>query len=167
LRQQTMQISADVQALSHDLHSSNFEFLGVAAGIKSWCDEFGERKGIEIKFGSSGLPNSVPSEISLCLFRVLQEAANNAAKHGGARRIEVQLSEEPGEIHLVIRDFGLGFDIESARQGRGLGLTSMQERVRMLGGNISIDSKLNTGTIVHVRVPLGNERGKHDSPNSN
>jgi PAS domain S-box-containing protein len=166
LRQQTTQISADVQALSHDLHSSNFEFLGVAAGIKSWCDEFGERKGIGIEFNSCGLLNSLRPEISLCLFRVLQEAANNAARHGGAKRIEVQLTEEPWEVHLLIRDFGLGFDIDAARQGRGLGLTSMQERVRMLGGKIAIDSKLKGGTTIHVRVPLGNDRGKHDSPSS-
>jgi PAS domain S-box-containing protein len=163
LRQQTTQISADVQALSHDLHSSNFEYLGVAAGIRSWCDEFSERKGMEIEFESCGLLTSLPSEISLCLFRVLQEAANNAAKHAKAKRLEVQLCEESGAVHLFIRDFGAGFEMEAARRGRGLGLTSMQERVRLVGGVIVIDSKPLSGTTIHVRVPLGMEHEKHDS----
>jgi PAS domain S-box-containing protein len=166
LRQETNQISADVQALSHDLHSSNFEYLGVSTGIKSWCHEFGERKGLDIEFNSFGLLNSLPSEISLCLFRVLQEAANNAAKHAKAKRVEVQLCEQPGEIYLVVRDFGIGFDKEVA-MGRGLGLTSMLERVRLVGGTIAIDSKPMEGTAIHVRIPLGAERAKHDSLNSN
>jgi PAS domain S-box-containing protein len=167
LRQRTTQISADVQALSHDLHSSNLEYLGVAAGMKNWCGEFSERKGIEIDFKSCGLLDSLPSEISLCLFRVLQEAANNAAKHAGTKRIEVHLCEEPSEIYLAIRDFGTGFDIEAARQGRGLGLTSMRERVRLVGGTISIDSKVLEGTTIHVRVPFGTDQTKHDSSGSN
>jgi signal transduction histidine kinase len=78
---------------------------------------------MEIDLTSSGAPNLVPSEIGLCLFRVLQEALHNAAKHGGVKRIEVQLREKAGEIHLIIRDLGKGFDIEAARQGRGLGET--------------------------------------------
>ena len=99
----------------------------------------------------------LPPDIGLCLFRVLQEALHNAVKYSGVKRIEVQLREESGEIYLIIRDSGKGFDIEAAKQGRGLGLTSMQERVRLVDGTISIDSKPMGGTTIHVRVPIESE----------
>jgi signal transduction histidine kinase len=99
----------------------------------------------------------LPTEIGLCLFRVLQEGLHNAAKHSGVKRIEVQLGEDSGEIHLIVRDWGKGFDIDAARRGKGLGLTSMQERVRLVNGTIAIDSKPMGGTTIHVRVPLGSE----------
>lgn len=108
---------------------------------------------MDIDFKSDALP-TLPHEISLCLFRVLQEALHNAAKHSGARKIEVQLREQSGEIDLVINDAGRGFDVEQALRSEGLGLTSMRERVRLVNGTISIDSKSTRGTSIHVRVPL-------------
>jgi PAS domain S-box-containing protein len=158
LRKQTAGISNDVQALSHELHSSKLEYLGAIGGMKSWCKEFGERQGIQIEFKSTEVQTSVAPEVGLCLFRVLQEALHNAAKHSGVRRIEVQLQEDSGEIHLVISDLGRGFDLETAMQGRGLGLTSMQERIRLVNGTIEIQSKPMGGTTVHVRVPFKSER---------
>ena len=156
LREQTTQISGDVQALSHDLHSSQLEYLGVAAGLKSWCQQFGERQGIEIDCRHD-VRSTLPTEIGLCLFRVLQEALHNAAKHSGVKRMEVRLHEQLGEIQLIIKDLGKGFDSEAARKGRGLGLTSMQERVRLVNGTIAIESKPMAGTTIHVRVPLRSE----------
>ncbi|HXW91250.1 MAG TPA: PAS domain S-box protein, partial [Terriglobales bacterium] len=156
LRRQLAEVSNDVQALSHDLHSSKLEYLGVVAGIKSWCKEFGERQRVEIDF-SSDVPSALPLGIGLSLFRVLQEALHNVIKHSGVRRLEVQLWEDFSEIHLVIRDAGRGFDLEEALQGRGLGLTSMCERVRLVKGTILIESKPMGGTTIHVRVPLGSE----------
>jgi PAS domain S-box-containing protein len=156
LQEQTTGISTDVQALSHDLHSSQLEYLGVVAGMKSWCKEFGERQGMQVDCRHD-VRSTLPQEIGLCLFRVLQEALHNAAKHSGVKRIEVQLHEESDEIHLTIRDLGKGFDIETARQGRGLGLTSMQERVRLVNGMIEIQSKPMGGTTIHVRVPIESE----------
>jgi PAS domain S-box-containing protein len=157
LRKQTTEISNDVQALSHELHSSKLEYLGAIGGMKSWCKEFGEHQGIQIEFKSTEVQTSVAPEVGLCLFRVLQEALHNAAKHSGVKRIEVQLREDLGEIHLVISDLGRGFDWETAKQGRGLGLASMQERVRLVNGMIEIQSKPMGGTTVHVRVPLSSE----------
>src|SRR5246127_33698 len=154
LRNQTTELLNDVQAISHDLHSSKLEYLGVVAGIKSWCKEFGERQRVEIDF-SNDVHSALPFEIGLSLFRVLQEALHNATKHSGVKRIEVQLREDSGEIHLIIRDSGKGFDVEAALQGEGLGLTSMRERVRLVNGTISIESKPMGGTTIHVRVPLG------------
>jgi PAS domain S-box-containing protein len=153
LRKQTSEISNDVQSVSRKLHPSRLENLGVVTGIRSWTKEFGQRQQAEINF-SSDVSSPVPSEIGLCLFRVLQEALHNATKHSGVKRIDVQLREESGEIHLIVRDSGRGFDIEAARQGRGLGLTSMQERVRLVNGTIDIQSKPMDGTTILVRVPL-------------
>jgi PAS domain S-box-containing protein len=160
LRKQTIEISDDVQALSHELDSTKLERFGAIGGMRSWCREFGERQGIQVEFKSPEAKISLPREIGLCLFRVLQEALHNAAKHSGVKRIEVQLREDAGEIHLLVSDLGRGFDLETAKEGRGLGLTSMQERVRLINGIIEIQSKPTGGTIVHVRLPLRSEHSQ-------
>jgi PAS domain S-box-containing protein len=152
LRKEIDEISSDVQALSHDLHASKLEHLGVVAGIKSWCREFGERQKMEINFKSNA-PNPIPLETGVCLFRVLQEALHNAVKHSGVKQFEVHIAEHSNQVHLTVSDSGRGFDIEAARQGTGLGLTSMRERVRLVNGTIAIDSKPMSGTTIHVRVP--------------
>jgi PAS domain S-box-containing protein len=159
LRKRTTEISNDVQALSHDLHSSQLDYLGVVAGMKSWCKEFGERQGMQIACRHD-VRSTLPPEIGLCLFRILQEALHNVSKHSGVKQIEVQLREESGEIHLTVSDSGRGFNVEAVKQGKGLGLMSMQERVRLVNGMIEIQSKPMGGTTIHARVPLGSE---HDS----
>jgi signal transduction histidine kinase len=148
------EVNSTYQALSHELHSSKLEYLGAIGGMKSWCNEFGERRGLQIEFKGAESKMPLPPEVGLCLFRVLQEALNNAAKHSGARRIEVQLREDSGEIHLAVSDAGKGFDVETAMQGRGLGLASMQERLRLVGGELSVESQPKGGAIIHARVPL-------------
>jgi signal transduction histidine kinase len=153
LHKSMTELSNDVQAMSHDLHSTKLDYLGFVAGMTSWCKEFGERQGIQIDCRHN-VGSTLPPEIGLCLFRVLQEALHNAAKHSGVKRIEVQLREDSFEIHLIVRDLGRGFEIEAARHGKGLGLTSMQERVRLVNGTILIESKPMGGTTIHVRVPL-------------
>jgi signal transduction histidine kinase len=156
LRKRTTEISNEVHALSHDLHSSKLKYLGVIAGMKSWCKEFGERQKMEINFRSQ-VVSALPLDVGLPLFRVLQEALHNSIKHSGVRRVEVQLEKDSNEIGLTIRDLGKGFDVEPALQGKGLGLTSMRERVRLVNGTIVIDSKPMRGTTIHVRVPLPSE----------
>jgi PAS domain S-box-containing protein len=156
LRRQMAEVSNDVQALSHDLHSSKLEYLGVIAGMKGWCKEFGERRRMEIDF-KSDVPSALPLEIGLSLFRVLQEALHNVIKHSGVRRVEVELREDSSEIHLTISDSGKGFDVAAALRGKGLGLTSMSERVRLVSGTITIKSKPMGGTVINVRVPLESE----------
>jgi signal transduction histidine kinase len=113
---------------------------------------------VEINF-SNDVQSALPFEIGLSLFRVLQEALHNVMKHSGVKRIEVQLREDSGGIHLIIRDSGKGFDVEAALQGKGLGLTSMRERVRLVNGTIAINSKPMGGTTIHVRVPLESQKG--------
>jgi PAS domain S-box-containing protein len=153
LRKELADISNDVQALSHELHSSKLEYLGVVAGIKSWCKEFAERRRIEIDF-KSDVARALPLEIGVTLFRILQEALHNVIKHSGSRRVEVRLHEQSDEIHFIISDSGKGFDIEEVKQGKGLGLISMSERARLVNGTIAIDSKPMVGTTIHIRVPL-------------
>jgi PAS domain S-box-containing protein len=158
LRKRTTDISNNVQALSHDLHSSQLEYLGVIAAMKSWCKEFAERQKMEIAFRHD-VQSTLPPEIGLCLFRVVQEALHNAAKHSGVKRVEVQLEENSGEMQLIIEDLGKGFDIEAAREARGLGITSMRERVRLVNGTIVIQSKPMAGTTIHVHIPFAPEHG--------
>ncbi len=154
IRERTAQIAADVQAMSHELHSSKLEYLGLFAAVKGFCKEFGALQKAKIDFESRDLPTSLPPEISLCLFRVLQEALHNAAKHSGVRHFEVQLSGTPEEILLTVSDPGGGFDSEAAMQGEGLGLTSMKERLKLVNGQLSIDSRPNRGTTIQARVPF-------------
>jgi len=156
LRNETTEISNDVQALSHELHSSKLQYLGVVGGIRSWCREYGERQKMEIEF-TSDVTGPLPFEIGLALFRVLQEALHNAAKHSGVKSVQVQLEEVSGDVHLTIRDSGKGFDVESALRGKGLGLTSMSERVRLMNGTVAVESRPMAGTTIHVRLRLGSK----------
>ena len=154
LQNQTAQITNDVQLLSHELHSSKLEYLGVVAAAKNFCKEFSERQRVEIDFESHDLPVGLPRELSLSLFRVLQEALRNATRHSGVKRFEVRLWGSTVEIHLTVSDLGAGFDAEAAMKSSGLGLTSMQERLRLVGGELSINSQLKRGTTIHARIPF-------------
>jgi PAS domain S-box-containing protein len=151
------EISADVQAMSHRLHSSKLQLLGIVAAAKGFCQEFSEQQKVKIDFTHADIPPAMPEEISLCLFRVLQEASQNAVKHSGVRHFEVELRGAPDGIHLNVRDSGVGFDPEALDNNRGLGLISMQERVNLVKGTISIESGLTLGTTIHVRVPFKRE----------
>ena len=148
------EISADVQAMSHRLHSSKLRYLGIEAAAKSFCEELAEQHKVEIDFTHPEIPPTVPEEISLCLFRVMQEALQNAVKHSGVRHFEVDLRGASDRIDLTVRDSGLGFDTEGLKNNRGLGLVSMQERVNLSKGTFSIDSRPGRGTTIRVRLPL-------------
>ena len=160
LQRQVSEIATDIQTLSHELHSSKLEYLGIAVAMRGFCREFGERQDVEIDLRSHDLPSSLSPDISLCLFRVLQEALHNSAKYSGVRRVEARLWGEPDEIHLTVSDSGAGFDSEAAKEGRGLGLISMKERLNLVNGSLSIDSQPKSGTTIHARVPLSSG---HDS----
>jgi len=153
LRKQALEISEDIQALAHELHPPKLDYLGVAAAMNSFCKEFAERHNVTIDFSDEGL-NTVPSEISLCLFRVLQEALHNALKHSGVRHFMVELRGAADTVQLTVRDSGVGFDPDVMVQGSGLGLTSMKERLKLVDGIFSIDSQANRGTTIRARAPL-------------
>ena len=147
-------LGIDIQALSHRLHSSKLEYLGLVAACEGFCRELSARQNVEIAFHSQDIPKSLPKEMALCLFRVLQEALQNAVKHSGVRQFEVLLKAASNEIQLSVHDSGVGFDPAKALGGQGLGLTSMRERLKILDGCVSIDSKPQCGTTVRASVPL-------------
>ena len=154
LQKQTSEIAADIQSLSHELHSSRLQYLGIAAAMRGFCREFGEQQKVEIDFKTHDLPVPLSPDISLCFFRVLQEALHNSAKHSGVRHFEVRLWGTSDEIHLTVKDSGAGFDREAAKMSRGLGLISMEERLKLLNGTMTIESQPKRGTAIHARVPL-------------
>jgi signal transduction histidine kinase len=151
---QIEELSTDIQGLAHALHSPKLEYLGLAKTMRGFCKEFGHEQKVEIDFKGYDLPSHPPMDVSLSLFRVLQEALHNSAKHSGVRQFEVELFEASNAIHLIVRDFGLGFNPEAAMNGGGLGLISMRERMKLVKGEFSIDSQLKRGTTIHARVLL-------------
>jgi PAS domain S-box-containing protein len=154
LQKHTTEIADDIQSLSRELHSSKLQYLGIAVAMRGFCQEFAKQQRVEIDFGNIALPNSLPPDISLCLFRILQEALHNSAKHSGVLKFVVRLWGMAGEIHLKISDAGVGFDSERVKGSRGLGLISMEERLKLLNGTLSIESRLHHGTTIHARVPF-------------
>jgi signal transduction histidine kinase/ABC-type uncharacterized transport system substrate-binding protein len=154
LRARVSDISMEIQAIAHRLHSSKLEYLGLAAACKGFCKEVAERQKVSVEFKAGNVPPAVPRDISLTLFRVLQESLQNAIKHSGALKFEVDLRGTPGEIELVVRDYGVGFDVGTALESPGLGLVSMRERLSLVKGTILIESKPMCGTQINVRVPV-------------
>jgi len=165
IRQHCFEIATDVQSLSHELHSSKLDLLGIVVAIRWFCRELSKQHGIRIDFSDSDVPQTLPKDISLCLFRVAQESLHNAVKHSGADRVKVELSRTENEVRLQVADLGAGFDVEGANKSRGLGLMSMQERVRAFNGRFYIQSKVGAGTkiIASVPVPARNSAGETSS----
>jgi PAS domain S-box-containing protein len=152
--QQTRELSSDVQALSHDLHSPKLELLGLDAAVAGFCEELSKRHGVTIDVHFEDIPKALPPEISLCLYRVLQEALQNVVKHSVSRCAQVSLSGHVNTINLTIKDSGTGFRPHEAMRGPGLGLTSMKERLKIVGGQLSIHSEREGGTTIHAVAPL-------------
>jgi signal transduction histidine kinase len=139
------------------LHSSKLEYLGIVVAIKAFCTEFAEHQKVKIDFKHNNVPKALPEDIPLCLFRVLQEAMSNAVKHSGEQHFEVVLAGTLDQLHLTVADHGAGFDAQAVLSSGGLGLTSMRERVRLVNGTFTVDSKPMGGTTVHAWVPLASD----------
>jgi PAS domain S-box-containing protein len=154
LRGQSSDIASDVQSLSHELHSSKLEYLGIATAMRAFCHELSAQQNVEVLFVHDEVPRTISQDISLCLFRVAQEALQNAVKHSGVRRFEVELRYAPDALHLTVRDSGAGFDVTGSMKSTGLGLISMAERLKLVDGQLSIDSRPHHGTTIRARVPI-------------
>jgi PAS domain S-box-containing protein len=154
LHSQAAELATDLQALSHELHSARLDYLSPVVAMSGLCREIAQQTKVEIEFRNQDLPSPLPPDISLCLFRVLQEALRNSVKHSGAQHIDVGLYGTPDEVHLAVSDSGRGFDREATKGGRGLGLVSMEERLKILKGTLSIDSQPSRGTAIRASVPL-------------
>ena len=139
--------------MAYQLHPAELDDLGLATAIRVYCNDF-SRYGIIVEFASRNLPESVNREVASCLYRVAQESLRNVAKHANARRASVTLEGKGDRIQLQVRDTGVGFPVESLRAGGGLGVVSMQERVRHLNGSFAIQSMPEQGTVITVEVPL-------------
>jgi signal transduction histidine kinase len=153
LHNQVREISRAAHEMSHGLHPSHLEHLGVVPAIRRLCQDVGREKSVDIHFIAEGLPERLPAPIALCLYRVTQEALQNIVRHSTARRGMVSMSAADGLLLLSIVDDGVGFEL--ARQtASGLGLTSMRERLRYIGGTLLIASERMKGTRLDVSVPL-------------
>jgi PAS domain S-box-containing protein len=148
------EIGKDIQALSHRLHSSKLEYLGLVAAAKSFCKELSEQHQVQIDFNHSEIPRNLAKEIPLCLFRVLQEALRNGVKYSEVRHFKVELHATARDIELSVSDAGIGFDWQDSLNHRGLGLISMRERLQLVNGDFSIRSGRGQGTTIYARVPL-------------
>ena len=154
LQEQVQEISRDIHGLSYRLHPSKLDYLGLGAAVESLCAELKESGRLQIEFQQARVPASLPQEVTLCVFRIAQEALHNCVKHSGARAVEVLLEKTNNEIHLWVSDNGCGFDPESELTRKGLGFISMRERLRQVDGCIHIHTRPLRGTRVEVSVPL-------------
>ena len=147
-------LSSDVHELSTLLHPSKLEQLGLVAAVRGLCKELTHVHGLAIEFVDGPMPSSLPDDTALCLYRIAQEALRNVIKHSGARHARVDLGGDAGGVSLRIADDGAGFDPATGDGKGGLGLVSMRERLRLVGGAIAIDSRPSTGTRIDVHAPL-------------
>jgi signal transduction histidine kinase len=160
LSDRVRKLSSSMHELSHELHPLKLEQLGLVAAIRSLCQDVSESHGLAIEFALQRIPDSIPGDVALCLYRIVQEALRNVIKHSGAKAAAVRLDASQEELHLTIADSGIGFH-PSGRGGHdGLGLISMRERLRLVGGRLSLQSQPSRGTEVHVHVPLRQRTGE-------
>jgi signal transduction histidine kinase len=151
------EIGADLHTLSHRLHSSTLESLGLVPGISALCREFSSQAGIATNFSSEGFPRTVPPDVALCLFRIVQEALRNVQKHSGATEAQVSLRMAGNRVVLSVLDKGRGFKVAERRDRNGLGIRSMEERMRLIGGHLEIHSEPDNGASVEASVVLETE----------
>jgi PAS domain S-box-containing protein len=163
LQQRTIELADTIRAISHDLHPGVLEHAGLVAAVEARCTEFGRQHAIDITFQLPAELGAVPPEVALCLYRVTQEALRNISAHARAERVHVALASGDYTLTLTISDDGRGFDVEQARFLGGLGLISLDERVRLVNGTLSIDTGRGRGTSVRVDVPLRMNRPAADS----
>ena len=166
IKEHCSEIASDVQSLSHHLHSSKLDYLGIVAAIRSLCTEFSRQHKVNIYFNEKDVPKHLPKDISLCLFRIAREGLQNAVKYSGTNQFSVALWAIEEEVQLVVKDAGAGFDVEEAKKQRGIGLLSMQERIHLVHGRFSVDSKPGMGTRIFAAVPFvpEDESGPEKAP---
>jgi signal transduction histidine kinase len=147
----TREVARTVHALSHRLHPARLRLVGLVAAIEGLRQEL-SRPGVRITLTHDHVPRTLPPDVTLCAFRVVQEAVQNAVKHGEAGEVAVHLRASGESLEITVTDDGCGFDVQKA-WGGGLGLLSMSERVEAFGGHFAVASARGTGTRVHATVP--------------
>jgi signal transduction histidine kinase len=161
----TSELSTDLHTLSHQLHSSTLESLGLVPAVAALCKEFTANQGIRVDFAATEIPRSVHPDTALCVFRIVQEGLRNLKKYSGVEEASVDLKMIGERLEVTVRDEGYGFDLQALRKNEGLGVRSMEERARSLGGKFEIHSESGKGTTLKARLPLipdsgvGNKKG--------
>jgi PAS domain S-box-containing protein len=148
------ELSSVVHELAYELHPAKLDQLGLVAAAGSLCRELSQQAGVQVDFRHNDVPPHLPADVALCLFRIIQESLHNVVRHSGAKEARVDLTAEPEGIRLAISDAGKGFEMNGGQGNGGLGLLSMQERVRLLKGTIAVNSRPGQGTRVELTVPL-------------
>ena len=148
------ELGADLHTLSHRLHSSTLERLGLVQGVSAFCKEFQALHGVQVEFTHNEIPKAVPPETALCLFRIVQEGLRNVHAHSGAAKAQVGVHRDGRKLRIFISDQGSGFDEPKVQNREGLGLLSMEERASHLGGQFKIHSQTGKGTRLEAWVPL-------------
>jgi signal transduction histidine kinase len=152
LSAQAGEIAIDVHRMSYELHPSKLRLVGLVAALQSLCSEVSKQRNLDVRFTHAAMPPVINPAISLCLYRIVQEALHNAARHSHARGAQVSVSGEDGQIALQISDSGVGFNPDHVRHD-GLGLVSMRERAADLNGRLTIDAAPGRGTRITVSIP--------------
>jgi len=150
----TKEMSSDLHTLSHQLHSSKLEHVGLMPALHGLCKDFSEKYKIEVQFTECEFPIDVPKDVALCLFRVAQEALGNVIKHSGTKEAQVEIRTNASGISLRISDQGKGFDPAIKNPAAGIGLVGMTERLRLVGGRLLVKSETDRGTEILAEVPL-------------
>jgi signal transduction histidine kinase len=145
-------LASDVHNLSHRLHSSKLEHIGLTAAIRDLCQQISQAYGLEIDFRGDGSGDRLPHDISLCFYRVAQEALNNVVKHSGSNGAQLTLSEKAGILRMQVHDSGVGFKVGNAVAG--LGFSTMQERLKSIGGRLSVESEPGRGALLIAEAPI-------------
>ena len=158
IQDQLVRLSEDVHDLSRQLHPSILDDLGLVEALRSECAGFGKRHSITIDYSATGVPANISGNIRLVIYRVAQEGLRNIAKHAGVQKAWVSLAIVGLQLQLLVFDLGAGFDLEKARLQTGLGLSSIEERIRLISGELAIESAPGHGTTVDVRVPWPESR---------
>src|SRR5215471_1116311 len=153
IKEEIFEVISAVHYVSHELHPSRLQYLGFLQTIQGFCKEVGDRYRIDIEFKSEDVPRRLAPDIALGLLRVLQECLTNAVKHSGVTRVQVLLRGSKQQVNLTVSDLGVGFDVKAVLTDDGLGLTSMQERIRSLNGTFVVQSTPKVGTTIHACVP--------------
>jgi PAS domain S-box-containing protein len=148
------EVSSDLHSMSHQLHPARLDLQGLVAAIGSLCREMTSQYELRIDFAHHDVPGDIPKDIALCLFRIVQEGLRNVVKHGKTGEAKVGLAGKGDALELCISDAGAGFEPESVQGRSGLGLISMHERLRLVGGHLAVESEPWHGTRVYVSVPL-------------
>jgi len=158
IKKKIIKLSKDIHDISRQIHPAILDDLGLVDAIKSECATFSQREEIHVEYEANNVPSSIPKNVAICIYRITQESLRNIAKYAKTNQASVSLVRLDGNLILTVRDNGIGFDITHGQSQKGIGLTSMQERARLIQGEFSVQSKPGEGTTVKVIAPYTKEQ---------